>query len=267
MTFHEWMELVAQIFEGLGAAVLLSGLFVAAILSVREFRSSHDGRRAYKVLRETFGGIILLGLEILVAADLVRTVAVAPTLENVAILGIIVLIRTLLSFSLEIEIEGVVPWRRAATSGLTRVARSVQRGGTIRRTWGEDSVHILCGSPIEPIPEPTTRPSSPQIDTAQAVCRGCPVRLACLDRALHEGIDRGPGADSPEHERRTLRRRTTHDSPAAPTRMTTGHLALPQEPLASRGRRDHDGAGVGMTHDGAESNAASSSPPAAVAAF
>src|SRR3954467_11729575 len=129
MTFHEWMELVAQIFEALGAAVLLGGLFVAVILAVREFRSSHDGRQAYKVLRETFGGFILLGLEILVASDLIRTVAVAPTMENVATLGIIVLIRTLLSFSLEIEIEGVLPWRRAATSGLTRVARSVERSG------------------------------------------------------------------------------------------------------------------------------------------
>ena|SRR4051812_31267384 len=129
MTFHESMELVAQVFEALGAAVLLGGLFVSAILAVRQFRSSRDGSQAYKVLRETFGGIILLGLEILVAADLVRTVAVAPTLENVATLGIIVLIRTVLSFSLEIEIEGVAPWRRAATSGLTHVARSVERSG------------------------------------------------------------------------------------------------------------------------------------------
>ena len=76
------------------------------------------------MLRNSFGNVILLGLEILVAADLVRTVAVAPTVENVVILGVIVLIRTLLSFSLEIEIEGVAPWRRALTTG-TR-----HRGGT-----------------------------------------------------------------------------------------------------------------------------------------
>ena len=127
MTFHEWMELAAQIFEGLGAVVLLAGLFTSRSSSRFAFRSSGDGRRAYKVLRESFGQFILLGLEILVAADLVRTVAVAPTMENVAILGMIVLIRTILSFSLEIEIEGVAPWRRAATSGPTRVATSVQR--------------------------------------------------------------------------------------------------------------------------------------------
>ena len=82
-------------------------------------------QQAYKVLRQSFGGVILLGLEILVAADLVRTVAVEPTLDNVVILGLIVLIRTMLSFSLEIEIEGVAPWRRAAMTGngLARVGR------------------------------------------------------------------------------------------------------------------------------------------------
>jgi uncharacterized membrane protein len=84
---------------------------------MRSWRRDHDGSAAYRRLRATFGGVILLGLEILVAADLVRTVAVAPTLQNVAILGVIVLIRTFLSFSLEIEIEGVAPWRRGpATS-------------------------------------------------------------------------------------------------------------------------------------------------------
>ena len=66
------------------------------------------------------------------AADLVRTVAVAPTLENVAILGLIVLIRTVLSFALEIEIEGVAPWRRAVTSGARHVARAAARSGDTR---------------------------------------------------------------------------------------------------------------------------------------
>ena len=62
---------------------------------------------AYLVLWQAFGGTLLLGLEVLVAADLVRTIAVAPTLDNVLVLGLIVVIRTVLSFSLEIEIEGV----------------------------------------------------------------------------------------------------------------------------------------------------------------
>ncbi len=62
-------------------------------------------------MRTAIGGTLLLGLEILVAADLVRTVAVAPTLDNVLVLGLIVLMRTVLSFSLETEIEGIVPWK------------------------------------------------------------------------------------------------------------------------------------------------------------
>ena len=127
MTFTEAMDRVAQVFEACGAIVLLGGLFLSVTLALRLLRRSHDGRAAYQVLRESFGGVILLGLEILVAADLVRTVAVAPTLENVITLGLIVLIRTFLSFSLEIEIEGVAPWRRAASSGATNVIRAARR--------------------------------------------------------------------------------------------------------------------------------------------
>jgi len=127
MDFTALMEHVAQVFEAIGAIVLLGGLFVSLGLAIRTLRRTSNGQLAYQVLRESFGGVILLGLEILVAADLVRTVAVSPTVENVLILGLIVLIRTFLSFSLEIEIEGVAPWRRAATSGASRVAHAARR--------------------------------------------------------------------------------------------------------------------------------------------
>ena len=123
------MERMAQTFEVIGAMVLLFGLFVSVGLAVRSLRRSQNGKQAYAVLRQSFGGVILLGLEILVAADLVRTVSVEPTLDNVAILGAIVLIRTILSFSLEVEIEGVVPWRRAGMSGAGRIARAAKRAG------------------------------------------------------------------------------------------------------------------------------------------
>ncbi len=126
MTFTEAMEIVAQLFEAIGALVLLAGLLLALGLASRVLRRSHDGQEAYRVLRRSFGGVILLGLEILVAADLVRTVAVEPTWDNVVILGVIVLIRTVLSFSLTIEIEGVAPWRRAATSGAAHIRRAVE---------------------------------------------------------------------------------------------------------------------------------------------
>ena len=128
-TLAEAMEHVAEFFEIIGALILLAGLVVATVLALRSLIRSRDAANAYRVLRQAFGGAILLGLEVLVAADLVRTVAVAPTLENVVTLGIIVLIRTVLSFSLEIEIEGVAPWRRAATSGAVHVARAARRSG------------------------------------------------------------------------------------------------------------------------------------------
>jgi uncharacterized membrane protein len=117
MTFLDAMEGVARLFEGIGALVLLGGLAISVALAARTWTRQRDRRVAYRLLRSSFGSVILLGLEILVAADLVRTVAVAPTLQNVVILGVIVLIRTFLSFSLEVEIEGVVPWRRALNPG------------------------------------------------------------------------------------------------------------------------------------------------------
>ncbi len=136
MTFTEAMEHVAQLFEAAGALVLLLGLLFCFALAIRALRRSGDGRRAYQVLRESFGGVILLGIEILVAADLVRTVAVATTLENVVILGLIVLIRTVLSFSLEIEIEGVAPWRRAMVGGAGRLRQATAKSGADPRVAG-----------------------------------------------------------------------------------------------------------------------------------
>jgi uncharacterized membrane protein len=122
-SFATVMDHVAQAFEALGAAILVAGVLWSFILAVVTLRRTGIGTAAYGVLRQAFGGTVLLGLEILVAADLIRTVAVAPTVANVLVLGLIVLIRTFLSFSLETEIEGVAPWRRAATSG----------AGTLRR--------------------------------------------------------------------------------------------------------------------------------------
>jgi hypothetical protein len=81
------------------------------------WRRSRQPASGYKALKQAFGSALLLSVEIFVAADLVRTVVIAPTLDNVLVLGLLVLIRTFLSFSLETEIEGVPPWRRATTSG------------------------------------------------------------------------------------------------------------------------------------------------------
>jgi uncharacterized membrane protein len=117
VTFTQVMNHAAQVFEGVGATVLAVGFVLALVVSVRDWRRSGQPAEAYRALREVFGGALLLGLEILVAADLIRTVAVAPTVKNVAVLGLIVLIRTFLSFSLQIEIDGALPWRKALTPG------------------------------------------------------------------------------------------------------------------------------------------------------
>jgi len=122
-TFASLMDHVAQGFELLGAAILVVGVIWSFALAAVTGRRSGWSATAYLVLRQAFGGTLLLGLEVLVAADLIRTVAVTPTLDSVLSLGLIVVIRTFLSFSLETEIEGVAPWRRALVSG----------AGTIRR--------------------------------------------------------------------------------------------------------------------------------------
>jgi uncharacterized membrane protein len=125
-SFTTSMDNVALAFEALGAAVLVIGTIWSFILAgiVLSRPGSTKGSRAYTALRRCFGGALLLGLEILVAADLIRTVAVAPTLDNVLVLGLIVLIRTFLSFSLETEMDGVPPWRRATLSGAGTMKRA-----------------------------------------------------------------------------------------------------------------------------------------------
>jgi uncharacterized membrane protein len=112
-SFTAVMEHVAQGFEALGVLVLIAGVLWSVATGLRTWRRSGSGEQGLAALRRAFGTSLLLGLEVLVAADLIRTIAVSPTAENVLVLGLIVLIRTFLSFSLETEIEGVVPWRRA----------------------------------------------------------------------------------------------------------------------------------------------------------
>jgi uncharacterized membrane protein len=112
--FTEAMDWISKAFEIIGVAVLAFGFLVAIERSLQSFMRTRNGPASYRVLRNYFGWSVLLALEILVAADLIRTIAVQPTLENVAVLGIIVTIRTFLSFSLDIEIEGMLPWKRYA---------------------------------------------------------------------------------------------------------------------------------------------------------
>jgi uncharacterized membrane protein len=112
MKFQELVALGGQVMEAVGVAVLIGGsLFAAARVLARVRRAgSWDG--AFRHMREDLGRAILLGLEFLVAADIIRTVSEVPTLERVVVLAVIVLIRTFLSFTLEVELEGKWPWQR-----------------------------------------------------------------------------------------------------------------------------------------------------------
>ena len=110
----EAMEDIARGIEWIGVAIIVVALALSAARALRDLARGTVGIEVYRRVRAYFGRGILLGVETLVAADLIRTVAVQPTLENVLVLALIVLVRTLLSFSLDIEIEGVVPWRKGA---------------------------------------------------------------------------------------------------------------------------------------------------------
>ena len=126
MHLNEFFEGATKSFELLGVVSMVVGFLYAFALAAVTWQRTADGRRAFNTLRETLGGAILLGLELLVAADIVKTVTATPSLEDAAILGLIVLIRTVLSISIEVEIDGVAPWRKALTTGPQVLARATR---------------------------------------------------------------------------------------------------------------------------------------------
>lgn len=127
MTAESIFEAIATGFQLAGAAAMVLGTAVAVIVACAAWRRSSSLSRGFAVLRETIGSVILLGLEILVAADLIRTVTSSPSLIDAVTLAVVVLIRTGLSFSLQVEIDGVAPWRRALAPSPARVADAFGR--------------------------------------------------------------------------------------------------------------------------------------------
>ncbi len=124
MTLHEVFDGVATGFEVIGVVAIVVGFAISFTLWAGRIVRREGG--ALTVLRTSVGSSILLGLEILVAADLIRTITSEPSLENVGVLAIVVALRTVLSWSIQIEIDGTLPWRRALTeSGATVLARTV----------------------------------------------------------------------------------------------------------------------------------------------
>ncbi len=112
VSFKDAVELVAKGMDAVGVAVIVGGIVVATVILLADLRVRDRTRDPYRQYRHGIGRAILLGLEFLVAADIIRTIAVAPTFRGVGVLAIIVLIRTFLSMTLEVEIEGRWPWQK-----------------------------------------------------------------------------------------------------------------------------------------------------------
>ena len=118
------MDYYRELMDGIGTAIDAAGVIIiviGALLSTCRFlfRRQDGPVNSYRLYRQGLGRAILLGLEFLVAGDIIRTVAVAPTLDNVLILGLIVLIRTFLSMALQLEVEGKWPWQHTVEGGRT----------------------------------------------------------------------------------------------------------------------------------------------------
>jgi uncharacterized membrane protein len=127
VTFHDTMERVVQGFEVAGVAILVVGSLLAFVSAALGLRGG-EGRAAYERARQGVGRAILLGLEVLIIADIVLTITVERTFDSAVTLGLIVLVRTFLSFSLEVELEGILPWRRGSTGQRPDAAVSVGDG-------------------------------------------------------------------------------------------------------------------------------------------
>ena len=117
MDHDRFIAVAARAVELAGVAVLLVGALLAAGAFLARLARRTDFSVAYHALRADLGRAILLGLELLVIADIIGTVAIEPTLANLAVLAAIVAIRTALSFALELEVSGRWPWQRGEVAG------------------------------------------------------------------------------------------------------------------------------------------------------
>ena len=108
-----WLHWIARAIELVGVGTIVVGALAASLRYLNQALRQDSRAGIYQAYRASLGRAILLGLEFLVAADIIGTVAVEPTLQNLGVLALIVLIRTFLSFSLEVEIQGRWPWQQA----------------------------------------------------------------------------------------------------------------------------------------------------------
>jgi uncharacterized membrane protein len=113
---HGAVDAVGLWIDGVGAAVIVIAIVASALRFARGLIGRGVFDASYRELRQSIGRGILLGLELLVAGDIIRTVAIAPTFTSIGVVAMIVAIRTFLSFSLEVELTGRWPWQNRPTS-------------------------------------------------------------------------------------------------------------------------------------------------------
>ena len=109
--FKSLVTIVTYGIEGFGVLVIVIGSLIATVRFLRRWRGDST-EATYQEYRRVVGRSIILGLEFLIAGDVIRTVVVSHTMSSVTVLALVVVIRTFLSFTLAIEIEGRVPWQR-----------------------------------------------------------------------------------------------------------------------------------------------------------
>ena len=114
--FKNTVDAVSKVIDGAGVLIIVMGLAVATAAFVLTLRHRERVQVAYRGYRQQVGKAILLGLEFLVAGDIIRTVAVAPTFAGVGVLAILVAVRTFLSFTLDVELSGKWPWQSRPTA-------------------------------------------------------------------------------------------------------------------------------------------------------
>jgi len=113
--FKNAVDVISKVIDGAGVLVVVAGLLVASGVFALAQRDTNQRPLAYRVFRQQVGKAILLGLEFLVAADIIRTVAVAPSFRGVGVLAVVVAVRTFLSFALDVELQGTWPWQARHT--------------------------------------------------------------------------------------------------------------------------------------------------------
>jgi uncharacterized membrane protein len=109
--FKNTVDVVSKVIDGAGVVIVVIGLLIATGIYLLAQSDQAKRPTAYRVFRQQVGKAILLGLEFLVAADIIRTVAVAPTFAGVGVLAVVVAVRTFLSFALDLELNGRWPWQ------------------------------------------------------------------------------------------------------------------------------------------------------------